>query len=91
MKKKKNAKKIGQFSETHISQTAYPIFFKFGTVYKVVNMKGINYVNLIEIAPVVIEIWGVENDDLVVPVNNRLVCHMSFLAADTRSCVLIKS
>ena len=46
-------------------------------------MKGIKYVNLIEINPVVIEIRGVENGDLVVPVNNTLVCHKSFLAADT--------
>ena len=28
--KKKYVKKIRQFSETHISQTAKPIFFKFG-------------------------------------------------------------
>ena len=31
-------------------------------------MQGIKYVNLIEIRPVVIEIWGVENGDLAVPV-----------------------
>ena len=31
----------------------------------------------------------VENSDLVVPVNNTLVCRMSSLAADTRLCVLI--
>ena len=37
---------------------------------------------------VVIEICGVENGDLAVPVNNTLVCCMSFLAADTRPCVL---
>ena len=47
------------------------------------------YINLIEIGPVVIEIRGVENGDLVVPVNNTLVCHMAFLAANTRPCVLI--
>ena len=29
------------------------------------------------------------NGDLVVPVNNTLVCCTSFLAADTRPCVLI--
>ena len=29
-KKKKNVKKIGQFSEAYISQTTKPIFFKFG-------------------------------------------------------------
>ena len=52
-------------------------------------MEGIKYVNLIEIGPVVIEIWGVENGDLAVPVNNTLVCRMSFLAADIRPCVLI--
>ena len=31
----------------------------------------------------------VENGELAVPVNNTLVCHMAFLAADTRPCVLI--
>ena len=54
-------------------------------------MQAIKYVNLIEIGPVVIEIWGVENGDLAVPVNNTLVCHTSSLAADTRPCVLIKA
>ena len=52
-------------------------------------MEGIKYVNLIEIGTVVIEIRGVENGELVVPVNNTLVCHTAFLAADTRLCVLI--
>ena len=52
-------------------------------------MEGIKYVNLIEIGPVVIEIRGVENGNLVVPVNNTLVCHTVFLAADTRPCVSI--
>ena len=52
-------------------------------------MEGIKYVNLIEISPVVIEIRGVENVDVAVPVNNTLVRHMAFLAADTRPCVLI--
>ena len=52
-------------------------------------MEGIKYVNLIEISPVVIEIRGAENGDLAVPVNNTLVSHTAFLAADTRSCVLI--
>ena len=45
--------------------------------------------NIIEIGPVVIEIRGVENGNLAVLVNNTLVCHMAFLAADTRPCVLI--
>ena len=52
-------------------------------------MKGIKYVNLIEISPVVIEILGVEYGELVVPVNNTLVNHTAFLAADTRPCVLM--
>ena len=52
-------------------------------------MEGIKYVNLIEIGPVVIEIRGAENGELVVPVNNTLMRHTAFLAADTRPCVLI--
>ena len=46
-------------------------------------------VNLIEISRAVIEIWGVENGDLPVPVSNSLVFCKSFLAANTRPCVLI--
>ena len=46
-------------------------------------MEGIKYVNLMEISPVVIEIQGVENSELAVPVNNTLVCHTAFLATDT--------
>ena len=52
-------------------------------------MEGIKYVNLIEIGLVVTEIRGAENGELVVPVNNTLVHHTAFLAADTRPCVLI--
>ena len=52
-------------------------------------MEDIKYVNVIEIGPVVIEIRGAENDELAVPVNNTLVHHMAFLAADTRPCVLM--
>ena len=52
-------------------------------------MEGIKYVNLIEIGPVVIEIRGAENGELAVPVNNTLVSHTAFLAADIRPCVLI--
>ena len=52
-------------------------------------MESIKYVNFIEISPVVIEIQGVENVKLAVPVNNTLVCHTAFLAADTWPCVLI--
>ena len=46
-------------------------------------MDDIKYVNLIEISPAVLEIQGVKNGDLVVPVNNILVYCMSFFAADT--------
>ena len=46
-------------------------------------MEDIKYVNLLEIGPVVIEILGVENGKLAVPVNNTLVYHMTFLATDT--------
>ena len=59
-------------------------------------MEDIKYVNLIEIGPVVIEIWGVENSELgvenselAVSVDNTLVHHMAFLAPDTQPCVLI--
>ena len=46
-------------------------------------MECIKYVNLIEIGPRVIEIQGAENGELVVPINNTLVSHTAFLAADT--------
>ena len=49
-------------------------------------MEGIKCVNLIEISPAVIEIRGVENGKLAVPVNNTLVHHTAFLATDTRPC-----
>ena len=52
-------------------------------------MGDIKYVNLIEIGPVVIEIRGIKNSELAVLVNNTLVCHTAFLAADTQPCVLI--
>ena len=53
--------------------------------------KGHKICKLIEIGPVIIEIRRVENGYLVIPVDNTLVCtcHMTFLAADTRPCVLI--
>ena len=52
-------------------------------------MEGITYVNLIEISPVAIEIQGVENGKLAVPVNNTLVRRTAFLAAGTQPYVLI--
>ena len=39
--------------------------------------------NLIKNSLVVIEIRGVENGELLVPVNNAFVHQMTFLAADT--------
>ena len=52
-------------------------------------MEGIKYVNLVQISPVAKEIHRAENGDLAAPVNNTLVCSTSFLATDTRPCVLI--
>ena len=52
-------------------------------------MEGIKYVKLMEIGEVVIEIQGVENGDLVVPIYNTLACCTPFLATDTWPCVLI--
>ena len=52
-------------------------------------LEGIKCVNLIEFFLVVIEIRGVENGELAVPVNNTLVCHIGFLATDTQPCVSI--
>ena len=42
-------------------------------------MEDIKYVNLIEIGPVVIEIQGVENDELAVPVNKTVGVPHGFL------------
>ena len=43
-----------------------------------------------EIGQVVIEIRGIENGELAVSVNNTLtlICHTTFLATDTRPCVI---
>ena len=54
-------------------------------------IEGIQYANLIDIGQVVIEIRGVENSNLAVPVNNTLMRHTAFLAADTQPCVLMFS
>ena len=57
-------------------------------VCKVMYMEGIKYVNLIEIGPVVIEIRGTENGDLVVPVNNTCTCvpHVFLGCSHTTVC-----
>ena len=78
---------MGQFSGTHISQITGQ--FLSNLVCKVGYM-GIKCVNLIEVGLVVVEIQGVENGELAVPVNNTLVRHTAFLAADTRPCVLVQ-
>ena len=79
--------KYGNFQE-HISRELLDRFL-LNLVCRVAYMEGIKCVNLIEISPVVIEIRGAENGELAVPVNNTLVSHTAFLAADTRPCVLI--
>ena len=60
-------RKLGNFQK-HISRKLL-IWFSSNLVCKIVYMKGITYLNLIEIGPVVIEIWGVENGSLAVLVN----------------------
>ena len=72
---------MGQFQE-HISRKLLSQFLS-NLICRVAYMKGIKYVNLIEIGIVVIEIRGIENGELAVPVNNTLAHHMAFLAADT--------
>ena len=52
-------------------------------------MKGIKYANLVKINPIVFELWEAEIGNYIGHVNNTVVCRMSFLAADTRPCVLI--
>ena len=47
-------KKMGQFSGTHISQTTWPISFKFGVYGHVCG--GHKICEFVEIGPVVIEI-----------------------------------
>ena len=52
-------------------------------------MEDIKYVNFIEIGPVVIEIRGVENGELAVPVTLKLVLHTAFLTADRHTAVCL--
>ena len=60
-----------------------PSSFLSNLVCRVMYMESIKYENLIQISIVVIDIRGVENGELAVPVNNTLVCHTAFLAANT--------
>ena len=52
-------------------------------------MKALKYASLVEIAPIVFELWEAEIGYLTSRVNNTLCARMSFLTADTRPCVLI--
>ena len=79
---------MGQFSEIHIQGTTGPISFKCGMqghayggnkISKFDRNQPSGYIDM-----------GVENGELPVLVNNTLVRHMAFLAADTQSCVLIR-
>ena len=63
--------------------------FPSDLVCRVAYITAIKYVNLIEIDPVVIDIQGVENGKLAIPINNTLVRHIAFLVTDTWPCVLI--
>ena len=63
--------------------------FSSNLVCKVVYIKGIKYIILVQISPVVLEIQGVENGNLVVPVNNTLEYHLSFLATGIQPCALM--
>ena len=66
----------------------FPSIFICEVAYSYVRQK---YTNLVEIGLVVLEIRKAEFGNFMVPVNNALVCHTSFvfLAADTLLCVLI--
>ena len=75
------------FRNTYLAN--YWADFHYYLVCRVMYKEDIKYVNLIEISLVVTEIWEVENGELMAPVNNSLVHHMAFLAANTRPCVLI--
>ena len=61
--------------------------FPSNLVCRVAYIQGIKYMILTEIGLVVIELWGVENGKFAVPVNNTLMCHTAFLAADIRPCL----
>ena len=62
--------------------------FSSNLVCRVTYMEGTKYVYLIEIGPMVRDMRGWKRQ-LAVPVNNTLVHHMAFLAADTWPCVLM--
>ena len=74
---------MGQFSETHISQTIRSIscyvesFICKDKICEFDRNWPSGYIDM-----------GVENGELEVPVNNTLVYHTAFLASDTRSYVL---
>ena len=66
--KKKNVNKMGNIQEhtSHKLQGQFPL----NLVCRIAHLECIEYVNLIGIVPVVIEICEIENRKLTVPVNN---------------------
>ena len=74
-------KNLGNFQE-HLSHELLSRF-PSNLVCRFVYIEGIQYINVIEIGTVVIQIRGTKNSDLNVPVNNTLVHHTSFSATDT--------
>ena len=76
--------KMGQFSGIHISQTTRPFSFKFSRRIAYVHGEHKIYMNLVKIDIVVIEIQGVKNGKLEVPVNSIRTClSHGFLGVDT--------
>ena len=79
-------KKIRQFSGTHTLQTTGPISFKFGTKCRIYGGHIICEFDRNRHSG--FRDTRVENSELALPVNDTLVRHTAFLAADTRPCVL---
>ena len=81
---KKNVKKMGQFSGAHISCELLSRFSSNLVCRVTYKHGGHNICELNRNQPSgYIEIRGAENGELAVPVNNTLVHHLAFLAADT--------
>ena len=78
---------MGQFSGTHILQTTELISFKFGMYGHIYGEHKICEFDRNRSSGY--RDTRVENGELVVPINNTLVHHITFLAADTRPCVLM--
>ena len=85
VRRRKMWRKLG-IIQKHMSHEI-PSRFSSNLLCRVAYVEDIKYVNLIEISPVVIEIWGVENGKVAVLINNTLLRHTAFLAADTQPCL----